>query len=596
MSSTAAPSLPHRSIANIRTETGPSTGGPANPHTPSRTVSSTFGSPSSLRAEDDNIVIELGSRFIKLGFAGEAAPKAVLSLGPEQLRRVGDFRNWDPEHKDDWRRRPTGKTWGVDHELWQYDVRTVDLGLVEDKIDRAIREALNKFLLIDSRPRRTSLVLSSSTPLPLLSATLDVLFYRFQAPTVSLMSSAVMSTVGAGTRSALIVDLGWAETTVTSVYEYREVRTTRTVRAGKMLVNETHNLLQDALSTTPVHAQRTRCERDQGQHSLSFEECEELACRLVWCRQLDRGDLPGLGKRQQQTQRDVLPTVEEQDESVPPSPVSQDEPKGDVDILLQSVEPPENLTLPYQQLSEPCENTYFAPQYSRSSFDDDELPIHNLLYQHLVQLPIDARATCMSRIIFIGGCSRVIGLRRRIFDELSKLVHERGWDPVQGRAPQRYLSNTLLKRAASRQASEGPTDVELPAKEVEELRVADEDAPRNAADVIEDSLKKRESHHPKIQGVLRPLGSLGPWGGASLACQLKVVAMANVDRDIWLQQGANGASRPNEVDVKTQQRQSMGPGGLMRGAAGQATWTLGAWGHINTGAEKIVRRRNELSL
>ncbi|KAK1999523.1 actin-like ATPase domain-containing protein [Colletotrichum falcatum] len=578
MSSSAAPSLPHRSIANIRTETGPSIGGPASPHTPSRTISSTFGSPSSLRAEDDNIVIELGSRFIKLGFAGEPSPKAVLSLGPEQLRRVGDFRTWDPEHNDDWRRRPTGKTWGVEHELWQSDVRTVDLGLVEDKIDRAIREALNKFLLIDSRPRRTSLVLSSSTPLPLLSTTLDVLFHRFQAPTVALMSSAVMSTVGAGTRSALVVDLGWAETVVTSVYEYREVRTSRTVRGGKMLVNETHNLLQDALSTTPVHAQRTRHERDQGQHSLSFEECEEVTCRLVWCRQLARGELPSLEKRQQQTPGDVLPTVEEQDESAPPSPIARDESKGNIDLLLQSVEPPENLTLPLQQLSEPCENTYFAPQYSRTSFDDDELPVHHLLYRHLVQLPIDARAICMSRIIFIGGCSRVVGLRRRIFDELSKLVHERGWDPVQGRAPQQYKSNTMLKRTTSGPASDGPTEAKLVVKGTEERKVADEEAPLHAADVIEESLRKRESHHAKIRGVLRPLGSLGPWGGASLACQLKVVAMANIDRDAWLQQGASGASRPSEVDIKSQQRQSMGPGGLMRGALGQATWTLGAWG------------------
>ncbi|KAJ0167577.1 Actin-related protein 10 [Colletotrichum tanaceti] len=578
MSSTAASSLPHRSIANIRTETGTGVGGPAIPHTPSRNISSTFGSPSSLRAEDENILIELGSRFIKLGFAGESAPKAILSLGPEQLRRVGDFRTWDPEHKDDWRRRPVGKTWGADHELWQYDLRTVDLGLVEDKLDRAIREALNKFMLIDSRPRRTSLVLSSSIPLPLLSATLDVLFHRFQAPTVSLMSSAVMSTVGAGTRSALVVDLGWAETTLTSVYEYREVRTTRTIRGGRSLVNETHNILQDALSTTPAHAQKTRRERDQGQHSLSFEECEEVACRLAWCRQLDRGDFPSLAKRHHHPKRDALPTVEEQDESASSSPVAGGEQTEIVDIMLHSVEPAEHLTLPFQQLSEPCENTYFAPQYARSCFDDDELPIHHLIYQHLVQLPIDVRAACMSRIVFIGGCSRVVGLRRRIFDEVSRLVHERGWDPVQGRAPQQYKTNTLLKRRVSRQVPDGPTEIEPPAKETENPRVTGNDTPRNAADVIEDSLRKRENHHAKAHGVLRPLGSLGPWGGASLACQLKVVATANIDRDIWLQQGAAGASKPNEVDIKNQQRQSMGPGGLMRGVVGQASWTLGAWG------------------
>ncbi|KAJ0320538.1 hypothetical protein COL5a_009655 [Colletotrichum fioriniae] len=488
MSSSAAPSLAHRSIANIRTETGSGiSGGPASPHTPSRNISSTFGSPSSLRAEEDIIVIELGSRFIKLGFAGEPAPKAVLSLGPEQLRR---------------------------------------------------------------------------------------------APIVSLMSSAVTSVVGAGTRSALVVDLGWAETSVTSVYEYREIRTTRTTRAGKMLVNETHNLLQDALSTSSAHSQRTCREREQGRHSLSFEECEEVACRLVWCRQVKRGDLPSARQpEQQQSGGEALPTVEEQDESPPTSPVEEERSDGNIEVLIQSVEPVENLTLPFQQLSEPCENTYFAPHYSRSSFDDDELPVHHLIYQHLVQLPIDARAVCMSRIVFIGGCSRVIGLKRRIFDELSKLVHERGWDPVQGRAPKQYENNALLKRG-SRRATEGPTEIEPPARETEERRVTGEDEPRSAADVIEDSLKKRDSHYPRIQGALRPLGSLGPWGGASLACQLKVMAMANIDRELWLQQGVNGASRPSEVDVKAQQRQSMGPGGLMRGAGGQSNWTLGAWGTL----------------
>jgi hypothetical protein len=34
--------------------------------------------------------------------------------------------------------------WGKDHELWQYDVRGVDLGLVGDKIERALREAFTK--------------------------------------------------------------------------------------------------------------------------------------------------------------------------------------------------------------------------------------------------------------------------------------------------------------------------------------------------------------------------------------------------------------------------------------------------------------------
>ncbi|TDZ28295.1 Serine--tRNA ligase [Colletotrichum trifolii] len=213
---------------------------------------------------------------MRLGFAGEPTPKAVLSLGPELQRRVGDFRDWDPEQQDNWRRRPTRKAWGEDHELWQYDVRSLDLGLVEDKIDRAIREALTKFLLIDSRPRRTALVLSSSVPLPLVSAALDVLFHRYQAPTVSLLSAAVMSTLGAGMRSALVVDLGWAETVVTSVYEYREMRTSRTVRGGKMLVDKVHDFIQGRLSMLPTHAPDVDRDKKQNQHSNEARLAEEM--------------------------------------------------------------------------------------------------------------------------------------------------------------------------------------------------------------------------------------------------------------------------------------------------------------------------------
>ena len=61
--------------------------------------------------------------------------------------------------------------------------------------------------------------MDSGVPVPLLSAVLDTLFQTFHTPIVSLMSSPTMTTVAAGVRSALVIDIGWAETVVTSVYE-----------------------------------------------------------------------------------------------------------------------------------------------------------------------------------------------------------------------------------------------------------------------------------------------------------------------------------------------------------------------------------------
>ncbi len=147
-------SLPHRAVTSIRSSGGGGGGGgggaPVTPHTPTRPTipSIAFGSPSSLRAEDDLVVVELGVRQLRVGFAGDAVPKRVAPLGPEQQRRVGDFRAWAPDFRDDWRGRCAGpsRPWGSDHELWRLDVRGQDLALVGDRLERELRDAFTKYV------------------------------------------------------------------------------------------------------------------------------------------------------------------------------------------------------------------------------------------------------------------------------------------------------------------------------------------------------------------------------------------------------------------------------------------------------------------
>lgn len=90
------------------------------------------------------MVIELGSRHIRAGFAGDARPKAVIYFGPEEQRRAGDYRKWSLGYEQNWRERVRDKDYGQAHELWRPDLRDMDLGLVSDKIERAIREAFTK--------------------------------------------------------------------------------------------------------------------------------------------------------------------------------------------------------------------------------------------------------------------------------------------------------------------------------------------------------------------------------------------------------------------------------------------------------------------
>ncbi|KAI0539167.1 actin-domain-containing protein [Xylaria digitata] len=578
MSSNIGPtSLPHRTVSSIRAGAH-STTAPA-PQTPARPITSTLGSPStSSRVDDDPIVIELGSRKLRLGFAGDVAPKRIVAFSPDQQRRTGDFRLWEPDFASQWRGRASGKPWGADHELWKLDVRGQDLALVGDKLERELRDAFFKYLLVDSKPRKVTLVLPPTLPIPLLSSTLDTIFHHFHAPTISLLSSPVMATFAAGTRSGLIIDLGWHETTVTAVYEYREVQSWRTIRAGKLLVEETYEFLLQAVRGEPTTARAEQIEDRLRDEALSFEECEEIATRMLWCKKAAR-------QPYRKTAEEGLPTVheheEEVEEEIPPT-----EDHSPMTITLNSCKPPKTVEIPFSQLAEPCETTFFEARLSPSCFDDNELPVHLLAYRALLQLPLDVRAICMSRIVFTGGCSHILGLKGRIFDEVSILAEENSWDPVRGKGAEQCKAKSKFKRDSTRQESNGSIPIVVQSDttsgdgDTTEPPVKTADVPQEV-DQVENLIKRERNYKPPVQGLLRAIDSLGPWCGGSLATQMKAPALATIDREIWLQQGVNGASRPSEVDVKTGQRQSMGPSGLMRGQAAQPNnWTLGVWGSL----------------
>lgn len=445
-----------------------------------------------------------------------------------------------------------------------------------------------RYLLIDSRSRKFTLVLPPALPIPLISCVLDTIFNRFQPPSISILSSPVMTVMAAGTRSGLVIDIGWHETTVTAVYEFREVHSWRTVRAGKLLVEETYEFLSNVIRGRPGTARTERTEDKLEDSAVSFEECEEFAIRMLWCKRATNEPAPD--------RTEGLPTLHEQDETETVHPAEDRSPMA---ITLNSCNPPKTVEIPFAELAEPCEAVFLEPYLSPCCFDDHELPLHLLVYRALLQLPLDVRAVCMSRILFTGGCSNIIGLKGRILDEVSLLAKERGWDSVRGKAVDQYKKNPKLRRngGGSRQSSNEPVPVSAPVSaqvptpvlgEKSTAEGAETAPPLNPAhappesDHVEDMIKRDRDQKPMLQGKLRVLDSLGAWCGASMATQLKIPALATVEREIWLQQGINGASRPSEVDVRTQQRQSMGAGGLIRGQVSQTNnnWTLGVWGAI----------------
>ncbi|CRG92541.1 hypothetical protein PISL3812_09602 [Talaromyces islandicus] len=502
---------------------------PRTPPHRNRSIVSSFGSSSSplssFRNEEDAIIFEFGSRWLRAGFEGENNPVCAVGFGPEESRKAGDYRGW-------MRQKPAGDTdnpeksldaeeWARRHELWRMDLREVDLGLVDDKIERAFRDIYNTYLLTDAGNARLVLVLPSVMPHPILSALLTTLFNRWRFPSITLLPSAAMTAVAAGLRTALVVDLGWAETTATAIYEYREVNTKRSTRAMKLLLQKMGNMLS--------YLDREESAEKSDNISVKFEYCEEVVNRYAWC-QCAKDD---------ETSTSVVAI---------PSPSEPDSAYARVSL---------------SRFAGPVEDALFAADTEDHEIDDHEKPIHQLVYNALLALDPDIRGACMSRIVFVGGGSKIPGVRQRIMNEVSNLVAEHGWDAMRGNAVTQQRKKLEELRLSKPRHDENQAE-------------SDETEANEPVDFVEQKLRRNQPRNskPAIHGQFRQVNSLGAWAGASLVTSLKIRGFVEIEREKFLQQGLAGATRdPDAHHIANRQsgiRSSM--------VSDRSSWTLAGWG------------------
>ncbi|KAL8939664.1 MAG: hypothetical protein Q9216_003240 [Gyalolechia sp. 2 TL-2023] len=541
-------------------------GDPASPHTPQRTFSSAFSSPAlSYRAEEEVVVFELGARHLSAGIVGESSPRCRLGFGPECSRRVGDYRQYLPEYKDRPRKRKRNYKWGEDHELWRMDLRNVDLGLVEDKVERAVREAYTKYLLLDSKNKRLVLVLPSLMPHRLLSSVLSSIFLNFQTPSITLFSSPVLNVVAAGCRTGLVVDIGWDETIITSVYEHREVQTQWTTRAMKVVTQRMAILLQEYPNLKGPGQQRrdsSQTQKDTSDQfspdSRYFDFSEEVTSRIAWC------SVKGQDHSQSEQETSIA--------HIPEQPVTTEDRISEAHNQIQNhavlslpspLPPHRTFQIPFARLAEPVEAGLLAKGSNLHDLDDHEQPLPQLIYKSLLSLSPDVRSQCMARIIITGGGSNIAGLKTRLLNDLKDIVETRGWDPVYGQVAteaKRYRQAVRNTRLNSKPIPSEGAETHL------QPQVEDE---------ITEKLEKEKlkSSNPTVAGEIRGVESLGAWAGGSLVAGLKVKGVVEIDRDSFLANGLAGAKKESEV-VHATQRMSLG---ARSGIGEKSGWTLGAW-------------------
>ena len=544
---------------------------PSSPRTPLRGISSTYSSPGNYRAEDDQIVIEFGSRWIRAGLAGESCPRCSLGFGVEESRRVADYRRWLPGYDERPRSRKRPQDWGSDYELWRMDTRHVELGLVEDKLERALRVAYSKYLLADTKVQKAILVIPPQIPHAFLSIILSILFSNFQLPSVTLFAPPAMSVFSAGLRSGLVVDIGWHETTVTAVYEFREVHQTKSKRAMKLVNFQMGRLLMQGSVSTWSNVDEDIDGKTDRMMDVEFDFAEEVLTRIAWCRpslQANGSDVDSVKGKSEVPAEGVLP----------------DDPNSDE---LISIPNPRHLCSPikmaFSKFNQPVEAALFAEPTSLRTQDDEEQTLHFLLYQTLLALPPDVRSVCMSRIMFTGGGSHIPGIKSRLLAELAHIVESRGWDPVWGKAADHRRQKLKKIQQYRRPVATRPETPEhimkttSPSSKLGEHHVPPAFVDQ-APDGVEEKLRRENvsGTKPTVSGVVRGVETLGAWTGASLAASLRLTGVVEVEKDQFLLHGLAGPRR--DVDVNAAKaRQSYGPGLTRTSGADATAWTLGPW-------------------
>jgi hypothetical protein len=502
----------------------------SSPQTPlNRSVSaSLYNSPSaSFRADEENLLIfEIGARVLRAGFAGESKPRCEVSYSPNQLRRLGDYRQHAPDYDPQSRKWKKGQEhWGRDgYELWAPDLRGQDLSYIGERIERLVREVEASHLMLDSRPRKIGLVVSPQLPRPLLELALSALFGVLQGPTVTIFASNIMAVVSSGLRSGLVVDIGWSETTVSAVFEFREVSQSRTIRASRLLTREFAKILGDG-------------------DEMTVENAEDLLIRLGWCR-----------SRNGQT---------EQEES------------GDIAVAIDVHGGTFQVTR--SALSSPVEEVLFTSNTNPHEMDDHELPIHILAYNALLQLPVDVRKVCMPRIIVTGGASNIPGVKTRLLQELEYLVSTRGWNPIKSygsvSSSPRHRADVMTERPVNMQSAYPNTNGKTSEKTTSPPQdlptyVPAHSTPQERDEILE-KIEARNGVKPKpLQGVIRGVQTLGPWAGVSLTTSLRVRGVAEIEREKFMSAGLTGVL--SKTNISTTGR--VASGSLDRTSTSLATW------------------------
>lgn len=169
----------------------------------------------SLFGTDDRVVLDVGSRWTKVGFSGEAQPRKVFKT----LSVCHSYDLDDDEDVDD------DLLWNLD---FYHDCQTSEDFAEREDLLRArltvlLRHVYHKILLVDASTRKVILIINPFVPAIIHKTIASVLFDNLRVTYVAPAPTASMALFGVGATTGLVVHVGIEESWFMPVYEGREL-------------------------------------------------------------------------------------------------------------------------------------------------------------------------------------------------------------------------------------------------------------------------------------------------------------------------------------------------------------------------------------
>lgn len=307
------------------------------------------------------VVLDIGHAYTKCGFVGENEPRVIIPSFVQSGSKKSS--------------------------IFEYE----DVSQLYNNLIKFLHKIFFKYLLVNHRERRVVLVESILSPTEFRDTLARALFLHFEVPSILFAPSHLVSLYTLGINTALVIDLGYDETTMIPICEGTPL--VHAWQAQPLGAKAIHKRLESLLmlrsKVKGVDAQEVPLNEVSAKLDSSF--LEDITVRTCFVTTLARS-------------RQLIEAQTNEDGPAPPSPPPAINywMSGDLNLVLDG------------SIREQAAEILFET-------DNDLISLASMVLDVILQCPIDCRVPLVENLVFVGGTAMLPGLKARLIAEVRNL-------------------------------------------------------------------------------------------------------------------------------------------------------------------------------